>query len=245
MTTESTTPQTEQLLTPEVLAEIEARANAATEGPWEWTYHPLQEGMMALGSMSVDKDVLLCTGNDSEAWGEISEHDAALLRHARTDIPALCRTLKAAWANELRLSKEVVELRQQVTQFSELADERHDLLSVERRENGELRFQRAQLSGRVEQLRQCLVDVGKENAALREQLARAEQEIRGILDALGEDAIHSRPDGGEEDIYESLAISVVTLQSRARAAKAFDAITDRSLKPELAEALDRMKDERR
>lgn len=75
---------------------------------------------------------------------------------------------------DIKTLKERIEaLQRDVTRFSELADERHDLLSAERRENGELRFQRAQLSGRVEQLRQCLVDVGKENAALREQLAQA------------------------------------------------------------------------
>lgn len=51
-----------------------------------------------------------------------------------------------------------------------------------------------------------------ENAALREQLARAESEVRGVLEALGPDVVHAHPGGGDEDIFGSLAISVLKLQ---------------------------------
>lgn len=75
---------------------------------------------------------------------------------------ALCATVKA--------------LRADVDRFSTLADERHDRLSAERRENDNLRQQRAQLSGRVKQVRQCVVDVGKETAELQSQLAALREE---------------------------------------------------------------------
>lgn len=60
----------------------------------------------------------------------------------------------------------------------------------------------------------CDHQVLEENEVLREQLAEAQSEIRGVLDALGDNAVHSHPDGGPEDIYESLAISVARLQSQ-------------------------------
>lgn len=78
---------------------------------------------------------------------------------------------------------------------------------------------------------------------LQSRLAQAEQEVRGVLDTLGEDAIRSRSDGGEEDIYESLAISVTKLQSHVRASKAFDKLTDRTLKPEVQDVLEQLKND--
>lgn len=69
-------------LTPERLAEIEARAKAATPGEWE-----------AFGLF----------GNEAHVWvngrliaSGLTRNDARLVAHARTDIPALLRDLRTA-----------------------------------------------------------------------------------------------------------------------------------------------------
>lgn len=56
----------------------------------------------------------------------------------------------------------IKQLEGDIAKFSALADERHDLLSAERRENDELRRQQSQLSGRIEWLRARLSEVEKE-----------------------------------------------------------------------------------
>jgi hypothetical protein len=54
---------------------------STTPGPWEWHYHPdpdLPDRPIAL--VSNDGDVLLCTGDESRAWGHAkSEADLRLI----------------------------------------------------------------------------------------------------------------------------------------------------------------------
>lgn len=80
-------------LTESELAEIEARCNAASTAPWTFSYHSGHyDDVIALESTPQNQpatDVLLCTGDDDESWGEISPEDAAFIEHARTDIPKL------------------------------------------------------------------------------------------------------------------------------------------------------------
>ena len=85
--TESTTPQ----LTEREVEEIEARADAATPGPWlvtdgqyidQYDHHP--NGIR-----------LLSEGDYDANYHVFSQYDVAFIAHARTDIPALCRTLRA------------------------------------------------------------------------------------------------------------------------------------------------------
>ena len=65
------------------LDEIEARTNAATEGPWEW--EP-QDGW--LGSKG--------GGAVGWRWGLLAqEGDGQFISHARTDVPALVSALRA------------------------------------------------------------------------------------------------------------------------------------------------------
>lgn len=53
-----------------------------TPGPWLWVHHGTSDRRIALVSTSTDTDVLLCTGSDSQAWGEASEADGRLIQAA-------------------------------------------------------------------------------------------------------------------------------------------------------------------
>src|SRR5687768_12879131 len=75
----------------ERLAAIEARANAATPGPWEWGNNRYGEKRL----WAADKTPVLgvddrCSISQSEAHVEPwSAEDEALIAHAREDIPFL------------------------------------------------------------------------------------------------------------------------------------------------------------
>lgn len=77
------------MLTDERLAEIEARAQAATDGPWQAALdrpsHPSVGDITAPGNHHV-----VCFGHDYDEYGSIDNvADAAFIAHARDDIPAL------------------------------------------------------------------------------------------------------------------------------------------------------------
>ena len=69
------------------LDEIEARTNAATDGPWTWATHSTADGD-EWGVFS-PADWALATNRDG--WG----CDAEFIAHARTDVPALVAALRA------------------------------------------------------------------------------------------------------------------------------------------------------
>lgn len=78
------------------LDEIEARANAATHGPWE---HVPWGGQNQNGDYA--------GGHVFDADGEyvvadVSDADGALIAHARTDVPALVAALRAVLALSAR-----------------------------------------------------------------------------------------------------------------------------------------------
>ena len=95
-------------LTEEQLCEIEAELNAATPGPWEWSYHPHRhDDVIALEMVHKPFDVLLCTSDGEDTFGEISQPDADFIAHAPTHIGALLESHRelqaqlAAWKNAL------------------------------------------------------------------------------------------------------------------------------------------------
>jgi hypothetical protein len=75
-------------MTDEELAGIEARANAATSGPWVWKVRG-ENGPLCMHS----GDAIVF--DDGTAWGEYGSPmhneaaDATFIAHARTDVPAL------------------------------------------------------------------------------------------------------------------------------------------------------------
>lgn len=109
-TTPSPTPPIEPL-SEELLAEIEARYQAASPGPWESdneqdSEHHYQYYM----ALDAESRTIFDTLNSSigeiheEAdedgvyrWDEVARRNIAFATHARTDIPALCQSLRAAW----------------------------------------------------------------------------------------------------------------------------------------------------
>ena len=75
------------------LNEIEARANAATEGPWEWEGEAKAEWEIGANSLvpsrRPDDPVLYGYGYDASGIEVKTPADAELIAHARTDVPWL------------------------------------------------------------------------------------------------------------------------------------------------------------
>ena len=82
-------------MTPERLDEIEARANAATPGPWEWHPYMGSGATLAKPNHPFHELNILKTTDD---WPPVAA-DAEFIAAARTDVPALLaevRRLQAA-----------------------------------------------------------------------------------------------------------------------------------------------------
>ena len=81
------------------LDKIEARANAATEGPWEWEGEAKaewEEGANSLvPSRRPDDPVLYGYGYDASGIEVKTPADAELIAHARTDVPDMAAALRA------------------------------------------------------------------------------------------------------------------------------------------------------
>lgn len=77
------------------LDEIEARANAATTGPWSHCLDELRNrtAVHRIGSSEVNADVAF-TYRDRDGRGP-GMQDAEFIAHARTDVPALVAALRA------------------------------------------------------------------------------------------------------------------------------------------------------
>ncbi len=87
----------------EILASIEARANAATPGPWS-TYdnsfdagvvnglRPAKEGEYSYSGSGICYDTMICGGEPSE--GHFEGPDADFVAASRTDIPKLLAVVK-------------------------------------------------------------------------------------------------------------------------------------------------------
>ena len=71
------------------LNEIEARANAATEGPWEGIRYP--DGL--LGRVIASDELGVCIAEDFP-----DDADAEFIAHARADVPDMAAALRAVLA---------------------------------------------------------------------------------------------------------------------------------------------------
>ena len=100
------------------LAEIEARAEAATPGPWK-----PQQGTkyLAMGDMGEEREYFVMRDGDdisiccdcSTPDGEASPENANFIAHARQDVPALCEEVRRLKAWDLKLSQTNIELSQE------------------------------------------------------------------------------------------------------------------------------------
>ena len=81
------------------LTEIEARANAATEGPWEWEGEAKAEWELGANSLvpsrRPDDPVLYGYGYDASGIEVKTPADAEFIAHARTDVPDMAAALRA------------------------------------------------------------------------------------------------------------------------------------------------------
>ena len=82
------------------LDEIEARANAATEGPWEWEGEAKAEWEIGANSLvpsrRPDDPVLYGYGYDASGIEVKTPADAEFIAHARQDMPALVAVARYA-----------------------------------------------------------------------------------------------------------------------------------------------------
>ena len=90
-------------MTDDELAEIEARAEAASSGPWE------RGGKWAETSVYAGDGVMVAGQWDYEEGGISEEADAVFIAHARTDIPALLAHIRAQALTIERLRAEIAE----------------------------------------------------------------------------------------------------------------------------------------
>ena len=81
------------------LDEIEARANAATEGPWEWEGEAKAEWEIGANSLvpsrRPDDPVLYGYGYDASGIEVKNPADAEFIAHARADVPDMAAALRA------------------------------------------------------------------------------------------------------------------------------------------------------
>ena len=109
-------------MTESELSAIEARASAATQGPW----HAECETEDVCDHDDNDKEINrrkithwrgiygedgvgLNKGTEVELFGEA---DADFIAHSRAAVPTLCAALRRAWANEARLAEALVKMQQ-------------------------------------------------------------------------------------------------------------------------------------
>ena len=90
------------ILTEDEIVEIEARANATTEGPWEWGGADFPNCLGTKGNLT---DLVCEDGSDS--FVGLSSLDLEFIAHARTDIPTLCQTVRALRAETNQLKEEL------------------------------------------------------------------------------------------------------------------------------------------
>ncbi|HEY9372822.1 hypothetical protein [Streptomyces sp.] len=109
----STNPPTDQQLN-----DIEARATAATDGPWCTDSWEIYQGT------EYEPGLSLWTGETCRGTGSLEQDraDAAFVAHARTDVPALLaevRRLRAELAREERLHGETIDDRDQAQEIAD------------------------------------------------------------------------------------------------------------------------------
>lgn len=113
-------------MTPEQLAEIEARAAVATPGPWEWepTRRGVEwedeSGLPFYPQGAILGETLIQLGDTYEGYRQ----DCAFITHARQDIPALCAEVRRLQAIEAEYNS----LREQLTNSVQKTNARNQFL---------------------------------------------------------------------------------------------------------------------
>lgn len=175
-----------EMLSDEQVAEIEARANTATEGPWTAYHRVSPRG--AYKQWHIGNKEGLCQITMSG-----HERDYQFMAHARTDIPALCQTVRALRATHScgtvdsgsvvgGCGKEVLttdgfRCADCLAWFHRDCINEHFKLDAYVKKLRELREQ-----GAIDDWKKSLADKEAENTALRDQLAQLQQSQESTLD---------------------------------------------------------------
>ncbi len=113
-------------LTDEQLAEIDARANAATPGPWS---HCLIPDCIEVEVEHWDLFSPTHTNSDGTQIGDsvachtANGEDAEFIKHSRADVPALLAEVRRLRAENAELRAEAVQLRYAARDTSPLDDD--------------------------------------------------------------------------------------------------------------------------
>lgn len=114
------------MLTPEHLAEIEARAEAATEGPWtEGQDSAVWNARIYGPPNSGHRSTSLCEVLQNGAGD--AANNRAFIAHARTDIPDLLAAYKAAQEENERLKAAIIWIDTSDPQTTEAANRKFSL----------------------------------------------------------------------------------------------------------------------
>lgn len=148
-----------QILSDEEVKAIEARANAATGGPWAAYHRVSPHGAYKQWHIGNEDGLCQITMNGHE-------RDYEFMAHARTDIPALCHTVRAAWDDRTEdyriLSGAVREAEANRDSAITLLEQIRQRLTVK--------------SALLDKAMAQALELDTQNATLRAQLATAEQE---------------------------------------------------------------------
>lgn len=120
------------------LKDIEARANAATEGPWAWESVGLQSNEWALGTMFPTHEGEVIDTYDeatgkfgkkpvvvegiAQSCGEGLFANARFIAAARSDVPALCAAVRERDATIIRMREALSILRERFVQNGTVAE---------------------------------------------------------------------------------------------------------------------------
>jgi hypothetical protein len=141
---------TRDTITPEALAEIERRTEEATPGPWSARVRHHRNDWV------VDSERVhqLCELRGVNTSANLSVGaDAALIAAARSDVPRLCASLRAAWAERDEAWEEVEDV---VAEAREIKDAQDALLA----ERDALRAEVKRLRGEAESLTEDIICPG-------------------------------------------------------------------------------------
>ena len=174
--TEQTTPE---ILSEEALKEIEARANAATEGPWtakarNWAigdmgqYEPCADIYAVFGV--VDKPRAIGMFQEL-VLNDVPQANGEFAAHAREDIPALIQTVRAL--------KQLVEIQSRESEG--------DLTTI-----GKVLAENAALRDQLAQAQRCHADAEEDLASARLRIDE--------LESLTLESVQKEPEGKNDDL---------------------------------------------
>lgn len=183
-------PQTKpELLDEAAIAEIEARANAATKGPWaakcrNWPigdtgdYEPCADVYAVYGD--VDKPRAIGLFHELTLDDDAQKANCEFTAHARIDIPALIQTVRAAWAERDKWQQANAEAAREINCAGPVAYRIRILKQEHEQEVTALREQLAEAATKIEWQASTIEQLTTGVTGCAERLAQVEKERERI-----------------------------------------------------------------